>query len=88
MQTSYTAVICDGRIEWTSDPPPALRSGQPVQVRVTFPDPPVAPQRGDGKRVAEILQRIADAGGIASIPDPDAWLREQRQDRPLPGREE
>ncbi|CAN5773019.1 hypothetical protein BH20VER1_BH20VER1_12440 [soil metagenome] len=27
-------------------------------------------------------------GGIRSIPDPVAWQREQRQDRPLPGREE
>lgn len=33
------------------------------------------------------LDRIAARGGIAGIPDPVAWQREQRSDRPLPGRE-
>ena len=34
------------------------------------------------------LRRLAARGGIRSIPDPVAWQREQRKDRPLPGREE
>ena len=33
------------------------------------------------------LNRIAARGGIAGIDDPVAWQREQRADRPLPGRE-
>ena len=33
------------------------------------------------------LNRIASRGGIAGIEDPVAWQREQRADRPLPGRE-
>lgn len=33
------------------------------------------------------LNRIAARGGIAGIPDPLAWQREQRAERPLPGRE-
>jgi hypothetical protein len=33
------------------------------------------------------LERLAARGGIRSIPDPVAWQREQRKDRPLPGRE-
>lgn len=33
------------------------------------------------------LDRIAARGGITGIPDPVAWQREQRNDRPLPGRE-
>ena len=37
--------------------------------------------------LAAILERIAARGGVASIPDPLAWEREQRQDRHLPGRE-
>jgi len=41
----------------------------------------------NGKRAVEILQRIADRGGIKAIPDPDQWLREIREDRPLPGRQ-
>jgi hypothetical protein len=34
------------------------------------------------------LEELARAGGIASIPDPAAWQREIREDRPLPGRED
>ena len=30
------------------------------------------------------LQQIARRGGLSSIPDPQAWQREQRQDRELP----
>ena len=33
------------------------------------------------------LNRIASRGGIAGIEDPVGWQREQRSDRPLPGRE-
>ena len=42
--------------------------------------------RTDGKQAAAALQKIADRGGVKSIPDPDKWLREIRKDRPLPGR--
>ena len=35
-----------------------------------------------------ILRRIAERGTLAkAIPDPVAWQREIRQDRPLPGRD-
>jgi len=40
------------------------------------------------ERALAALERIAARGGIRSIPDPVAWQREQRKDRPLPGREE
>ena len=39
-------------------------------------------------RALAALRRLAARGGIRSIPDPVAWQREQRKDRPLPGREE
>ncbi len=37
----------------------------------------------NGKRIATILQEIADNGGITSIKDPVAWQREQRKDRKI-----
>ena len=40
------------------------------------------------ERAMAALRRLAARGGIRSIPDPVAWQREQRKDRPLPGREE
>ena len=38
-----------------------------------------------GQQVADILQKIADSGGLG-INDPVAWQREVRQDRALPFR--
>jgi len=40
-----------------------------------------------GKRLAEILQSIADSGGLG-ITDPLAWQQEIRRDRPLPRHQE
>lgn len=39
------------------------------------------------QKAVAILQDIANSGGL-NIDDPVAWQREQRQDRPLPGRED
>lgn len=44
-------------------------------------------QQRSREQALAALDRIAARGGIAGIPDPMAWQREQRSDRPLPGRE-
>ena len=44
-------------------------------------------QPKSGKRMAAILQRMADRNALADIDDPVKWQREIREDRPLPGRE-
>jgi hypothetical protein len=85
MLPTYPAVIRDGRIEWTGDTPRDLPAGRPVRVYITLLDRPEPD--GSGEALAAALQRIADAGGLPSIPDPVGWQREQREDRPLPGRE-
>ena len=38
-------------------------------------------------RALAALQRIAARGGIGGIADASVWQREQRADRPLPGRD-
>ena len=40
---------------------------------------------GQGQQTADILQEIADSGGLG-INDPVAWQREVRRDRALPFR--
>lgn len=40
-----------------------------------------------GKKVAAILQRMAERQALSEIVDPVVWQRELRQDRPLLGRE-
>ncbi|MGD0088333.1 MAG: hypothetical protein ABSE73_00245 [Planctomycetota bacterium] len=48
----------------------------------------VAPQGQPNKAKAiECLRELARHGGVRSIPDPSAWQREVRRDRPLPDRE-
>jgi hypothetical protein len=39
-----------------------------------------------GHRLGEILNQLAGRGGISGIDDPSKWQREQRTERPLPGR--
>ena len=38
------------------------------------------------KRLAEALEQLAALNPFSDIADPVSWQREQRQDRPLPGR--
>ncbi|MBC7891358.1 MAG: hypothetical protein H7Y12_04020 [Sphingobacteriaceae bacterium] len=49
---------------------------------------PVEERKPDIHKALDALRRIRDAGGIPSIPDPSAWQREIRKDKPLYGREE
>src|SRR5438105_1476786 len=42
--------------------------------------------KSSGKKLAEILQKLADAGGIEPIPDPLKWQKATRSDRQLPSR--
>lgn len=43
----------------------------------------------NGKKLAEILEKIASEGGLESFPDDiSEWQREQRKDRKLPFRDE
>ncbi len=72
--------------------PPELRRGK---VRVTASvEPADAPRTAPVatpdmvQRRLEALEALRAAGGLHDvIPDPVAWQREQRKDRPLPGRE-
>ena len=73
--------------------PPELRRSR-VKVTATLEATPgnVSGETADWparrERALAALERLAARGGIRSIPDPVAWQREQRKDRPLPGREE
>jgi hypothetical protein len=87
MNPSYRAILHGDRLEWI-DPPPALDGPTLVEITILRPAETEEERRARGRRAAEALQQIAEAGGIASIEDPVAWQREIRRDRPLPGRED
>lgn len=85
---TYRAVLRGDHVDWI-DTPPNRRGDTPVQITLIEPDAePEEARRARRKAAVEALSRLAAAGGIASIPDPAAWQREIRQDRPLPGRED
>ena len=86
MLEKYRATIHGNTIEWDDQIPDAVARNGSVDVFVTLVEESNITEEPNGKRAAEILRKIADRGGIKSIPDPDKWLREIRKDRPLPGR--
>ena len=90
MLNTYKARLKGDHIEWAESPPPALNGGT-TDVLVTIM-PSAQPTHDDKaemrRRRVEALEKLAAMGGIKSIPDPSAWQREIREDRPLPGRED
>jgi len=89
MLNTDQAILCDNRLEWTGTAPEQIKSGQPVPVSVTILDEPAAPVSVNerGRRMAEILGRLAAGNAFKDIDDPSEWQREIRKDRPLPDRE-
>jgi hypothetical protein len=86
MQSIYKAILRGDRIEWDDDVPEEIRTQQALTVLITVVDQPAAADDTRGRRMAEVLERLAASGGAVSITDPSEWQREQRQDRGLPGR--
>src|SRR5438445_13140081 len=83
MSRTYRAILRGDRLQWAGDAPDP---SAPLPVDVIVLD--TTPNGSRGKEMADALAQIAARGGIASIPDPAAWQREIRQDRPLPGRDQ
>ena len=88
MLKTYKARLKGERLEWSGEVPQEVSQEADVLVTVLSPS-----EIGEGERrergagMAAALREIAGRGGIRSIPDPVAWQREIREDRPLPGRE-
>lgn len=86
MQSIYKATLRGDRLEWEDDVPEQIRTQEALPVLVTVIGQPDAADDSRGPRMAEVLERLAASGGVASITDPSEWQRDQRQDRELPGR--
>ena len=70
------------RVEWLDEKP---EDNEPVQVQISVVEDERIPTHGE--ELARLLGRLADKGTFSDIEDPVAWQKEQRKDRPLPGRE-
>ena len=84
MDTSYTGILRDNHIEWTSPAP--ILPAEGVHVQVTLLEQVPAPPN-QGQRMASALACLAANGGVATITDPHVWERETRTDRDLPRRD-
>ena len=87
MLEKYRATLRGDRIEWDGETPKTINKDRPQKIDVILVSKAPKLKKPDGKKMAEALAKVAAIGGVASIKDPDKWLRETRKDRPLPGRE-
>ena len=86
MLPTYRAVLHGDRLEWDDDVPADVRDRQTLSVFVTILAQSNDDDATQGRRMADALERLATAGGTPSIGDAADWQRDQREDRPLPGR--
>jgi hypothetical protein len=89
MANTYKAVLKGNHLEWLEDPPTGLNSEQPVTIEVSiFNQPaPLTQRPTQGQKMADALEKLAALNALPDITDPEAWQREARQDRTLPGRD-
>ena len=85
MLPTYRAILRSGQIDWGAAGPPVLPTG-PVPVDITIL--PASSSNSRGPAMAAVLEAFAAVGGPATIGDPAEWQRDERMDRPVPGRSE
>ncbi len=86
MLPTYKAVLHGDRVEWADEVPAEARRQEGAVVFVTFVGSPADVDESQGRRMADALERLAARGGPSTIGDALDWQRDQRNDRPLPGR--
>jgi hypothetical protein len=86
MPETYQGVLHGDRIEWSGEAPP-FTEGQGVRVQVTVLEKANGGGSEQGRRMAAALEKLAACQSVPSISDPASWERQERTDRPLPGRE-
>ncbi len=85
MPQTYRATIEDDHIVWEDTEHPDTKR-MPLAVQVTVRE--AAPEGSATGTPLAALKELRKLGGLRHvIPDPIAWQREQRKERPLPGRD-
>lgn len=90
MLQTYKAILRGNRLEWNDAAPQVVSDDQAIAVHVTILHETQAPSnlQTSGQTMAAILEQLASRPTLSSINDPVMWQREQRSERPLPGRED
>jgi hypothetical protein len=88
MLRTYAAILRDNRLEWSGEAPADLPPDSGVRVLVTLLERlSKVSIPGQGERMAEALEHLAASQSLRNILDAADWERDQRIDRPLPGRD-
>lgn len=89
MLRTYRATLKGDRVEWSDEEPERALHDRAVPVYITLLEDTGESKdtSSQGQRMADALERLATINVLAHIDDPVAWQREQRRDRPLPGRQ-
>jgi hypothetical protein len=88
MTKTYPAVLRGGQIEWTGEIPQVGRDLTPIPVRVVIDgDHQLLSDEERVRRRMAALDRLYEMKAYELFGDPLEWQKEQRKDRPLPGRE-
>jgi hypothetical protein len=88
MPNTYKALLKGNHLEWLDDPPTNPNSDQPVRVAVSILEEhaSLTHRATQGQKMADALEKLAALNALPDITDAEAWQREVRQDRTLPGR--
>jgi hypothetical protein len=83
---TYKAKLKGNRIIWEDTPPEqSLTEAEiPVLITILRQNEPESRKTASGPKMAEILERLAETGGVQGISDPVLWQKETRKDRKLP----
>lgn len=86
MLRSYEAFYEHGRLHWLNEAPDLDHA----KVIVTVVETPTPVESGppNGQALAQLLEEMAAAGAADAFGDPLEWQRDERADRPLPGRDQ
>lgn len=89
MTQTYKAILRGNQLEWSDAAPQTLADDRAIAVHVTILDDVAVATNPltAGQRMSAILEQLAQQPTFASISDPIAWQREQRNERVLPDRE-
>ena len=88
MLPTYRAVLRGDHLEWEDEVPEQTANQQRLDVFVTIVSDSLSEGESRGRRMARALEGLAQKGGLSTIADASDWQRDQREERPLPGRTE
>jgi len=87
MLQTYEAIYDHGKVRWVDAPPAMNEARLLVTVLSDTPTTSAVPEAALGNNLAVALKAAVLLNPYRDVADPEAWQREVRSDRVLPGRD-